>query len=888
MTAKYDKQMRIIFGRNAAAGILSTTGFAIVAILLAAATFVVGTPELQRAYAASVTWDGGGDGVNFSDPLNWDADAVPTGSDTILIGAAGASSVEVDVNFTINADGSIVISGDNELIIPTRRTLSNFGTITIAHSSADNNGIANGGTINNSGIITVANGGSSIGISNFGGGTISNSGTIKVENGSSFGISNTGTSTINNSGTIIVVNGSGKGISNDETINNSGTITVANSGSSIGIFNEGRSAATIINSGTINVENSGTSTGIENFQSGTITIEHSGVLKVENSGSESTGISNDNSKINDLGTVTVANSSDHSTGILSTNGGTIAVEAQGMMTIGNNDDSYGINNKIGSAINNSGNIMVENSDNESHGIVNDASTISNSGTLTLKNGGGSFSGITNDHGTISNSGTLMVESSSDVSIIGINNFGGTISNSGTLTLKNGGSGSEGISNSNTGTINNSGTLIIANTGGRGIDNSGAVIDNLKTITVENTGAISSGINNEIDGIIVNAGAITINSGARIENKASIMIKDLGVINNYGSFNNQASGSVDNDGHIAIYSGGEIDNAGSIDNTFGSIINKCGGAFNGNAPIGNAVVNESCDASPPSITVTSPIAGAALSSAFTVSGTASDSDSGLQKVEVSTDGGSSYSTTLATISGNTWSFAASGQTEGTHSIVAKATDNAGNTAISIPPVTVTVDTIAPTTISITSPTSGAFLKGSFTVSGTAADNSGGAGLAKVEVSIDNGATYQLASGTTSWTYAVTGLADNDSLSIIAKATDKAGNIKTSSIVTVHVDATRPDTRITTAQDGSGKVVANGGKTSSNSVKFTFAGSDNVAVKGFECSLDGAPYLTCTSSQSYAALSSKAHTFQVRAIDLSGNMDDLTPAKFTWSVTSNKIK
>src|SRR3990172_11660861 len=67
---------------------------------------------------------------------------------------------------------------------------------------------------------------------------------------------------------------------------------------------------------------------------------------------------------------------------------------------------------------------------------------------------------------------------------------------------------------------------------------------------------------------------------------------------------------------------------------------------------------------------------------------------------------------------------------------------------------------------------------------------------------------------------------------------------------------------------------------------FTGTDTVGVVGFECSLDGVVFSSCTSPQIYNSLSTTSHTFQVRAADQSGNTD-LTPASFTWTTTAFAI-
>lgn len=45
------------------------------------------------ALSATVTWDGGGDEVRWTDPLNWDSNAVPKAGDEVVIGTAGSGGV---------------------------------------------------------------------------------------------------------------------------------------------------------------------------------------------------------------------------------------------------------------------------------------------------------------------------------------------------------------------------------------------------------------------------------------------------------------------------------------------------------------------------------------------------------------------------------------------------------------------------------------------------------------------------------------------------------------------------------------------------------------------------------------------------------------------------
>ncbi len=71
--------------------------------------------------------------------------------------------------------------------------------------------------------------------------------------------------------------------------------------------------------------------------------------------------------------------------------------------------------------------------------------------------------------------------------------------------------------------------------------------------------------------------------------------------------------------------------------------------------------------------------------------------------------------------------------------------------------------------------------------------------------------------------------------------------------------------------------------SASATFTFSGTDDMSVDSFECSLDGGDYEDCASPATYTGLDVGAHTFEVRAIDTSSNVDP-TPAQFNWTVTA----
>ncbi len=65
---------------------------------------------------------------------------------------------------------------------------------------------------------------------------------------------------------------------------------------------------------------------------------------------------------------------------------------------------------------------------------------------------------------------------------------------------------------------------------------------------------------------------------------------------------------------------------------------------------------------------------------------------------------------------------------------------------------------------------------------------------------------------------------------------------------------------------------------NTASFSFVSTEPGT---FECQIDGGSYSACTSPKSYSSLADGSHTFNVRAKDLTGNMD-ASSATFTWTI------
>ena len=126
------------------------------------------------------------------------------------------------------------------------------------------------------------------------------------------------------------------------------------------------------------------------------------------------------------------------------------------------------------------------------------------------------------------------------------------------------------------------------------------------------------------------------------------------------------------------------------------------------------------------------------------------------------------------------------TPGVHTVVARASDGTTQSAESATTRTIRGDTGPPTT-SITSPTAGSFVRGTVTISGTAADDTK---VARIEVFDGTTLLTQIDSPGPTWTYAWSTGADRG-VTLTARVTDAAGRSPvTSSPVSVTVDNTPP--------------------------------------------------------------------------------------------------
>ena len=137
----------------------------------------------------------------------------------------------------------------------------------------------------------------------------------------------------------------------------------------------------------------------------------------------------------------------------------------------------------------------------------------------------------------------------------------------------------------------------------------------------------------------------------------------------------------------------------------------------------------------SVMIATPVDGSVITGATNVTGSVrSQTGSAISTVTVTLQSGNGSPRNVpVTLTGNSFSTASLGALPtGTYTVRVTATDAAGNrqTATS----TFSVDTVAPTAVTITNPTNNAVLDNITTVSGTVSDNAGGSGIARVEVVI----------------------------------------------------------------------------------------------------------------------------------------------------------
>jgi hypothetical protein len=115
-----------------------------------------------------------------------------------------------------------------------------------------------------------------------------------------------------------------------------------------------------------------------------------------------------------------------------------------------------------------------------------------------------------------------------------------------------------------------------------------------------------------------------------------------------------------------------------------------------------------------------------------------------------------------------------------------------------------------------------------------------------------------------------LIENQPYLHIVRARDKAGNLSDPIQTNWRSDRTPPTISFN---------LTPAAITADTQPLFSYTATDSGSgVAGYQCSLDGAPYGSCGSTQQYSGLVDGSHNFQVRAVDNVGLMSE--PLQYTW--------
>lgn len=287
---------------------------------------------------------------------------------------------------------------------------------------------------------------------------------------------------------------------------------------------------------------------------------------------------------------------------------------------------------------------------------------------------------------------------------------------------------------------------------------------------------------------------------------------------------------------------------------------------GNLDISDLVGVTVRDSAPPAVAITVPAAGARVGgSSVSVQVSASD-NVGVTRVELLLDG----STLLGTDTASPWSFNwnSTSVTPGSHTLSARAYDQADNIGLSVP-VSVTVYDAVNPTVSLLAPVAGASVSGLVTLQAQASDN---VGVTRVEFFRDAGVllgTDTEAPFSLAWDSSIV---TPGSHTLYARAYDLEGNQGSSSVASVTVlDSVSPAVSVTAPPAGS---------TVAGVVTLTADASDNVGVTKVEF-FRGAGILLGTDTVEPYSLAWDStsvpgdHTIYAKASDQAGNVATSAP-------------
>jgi hypothetical protein len=197
--------------------------------------------------------------------------------------------------------------------------------------------------------------------------------------------------------------------------------------------------------------------------------------------------------------------------------------------------------------------------------------------------------------------------------------------------------------------------------------------------------------------------------------------------------------------------------------------------------------------------------------------------------------------------------------------------ADTSTMRVPVSLATAADTTPPTVSVTAPADGATVSGLVTLTATASDN---VGVAGVQFLVNGGPVGAEDTGSPYSLSALTTAANNGTYLVTARARDTAGNTTTSAPVTIIVDNTAPTVAITSA-----------GGAVSGLVTLTATASDNVGVAGVQFLVNGGPVGAEDTGSPYSlsapttAANNGTYTLTAVARDAAGNTTTSAPVTIT---------
>jgi hypothetical protein len=221
---------------------------------------------MANAFAASITFTGGGDGFSWDDPANWDSGSVPLYTDDVFVGGFSVIMLDVDAyanTLTMEDNSMIIIANSGKLAVNViDDVLGTDGTIQLFDEAK----------IINNGAVTNVNEGNCDAIRLHDQSSFVNNQTILVQNVGCDGIELVDESTFENNGTITVIQTVNEGldVDDDAVFTNNGSVSLREIGEEgIDLDTDG----TFLNYGSIEMDEIG-SDGIDQSGSGSLFENH--------------------------------------------------------------------------------------------------------------------------------------------------------------------------------------------------------------------------------------------------------------------------------------------------------------------------------------------------------------------------------------------------------------------------------------------------------------------------------------------------------------------------------------------------------------------------------------------------------------------------------------